>query len=198
MLLEKSRLLRPLNYLKIGGAGLGVYNWVYPAVFTIVTVCYLFFYPKELNITKSNEALLSSIVNILQILPGFYIAALAAVASFNRKMMDTEIDGNPISLKASENGAIKTRNLTRRRLLCYLFGYLSFLSLTLFLLGTLIQKVSPVAIVSLYNEKAGFLVEWICFSVVLFFFFQMVTVTLLGLFYLADRMHWKQPERRVR
>lgn len=197
-MLAKSRLLRSLNYLKISGAGLVTYNWIYPFIFTGITVAYLFIYPQKLNLTGDKDSILSSLVSILQILPGFYIAALAAVASFNRKIMDTEIDGNPVSLIASENGDTKPRSLTRRRLLCYLFGYLSFLSIALFLLGTLLQKASPVAIVALCNEKASLISEWLFFSFVLFFFYQMITVTFLGLFYLADRMHWKQPETRIK
>jgi hypothetical protein len=59
--------------------------------------------------------------NLLYVLPGFYIAALAAIATFNAPTMDVPLDGQNTELCSQEEN-IQTRKLTRRRFLCLLFG----------------------------------------------------------------------------
>ena len=135
MFLAASRLLRPLNYLKISGYSLGKFHWGYPALFTAITLIYIILYPDNISLLTGNDSFLSGLLSCLNLLPGFYITALAAVATFNRKAMDEEIDGVTATLKAQENGQVKIRSLTRRRFLCYLFGYLSFISLFLLIAG---------------------------------------------------------------
>lgn len=196
-MLVKSRLLRPLNYLRISGYSLGKFNWGYPCAFAIITSVYIWLYPSDISIFKGDNSLLSGLLNFLNLLPGFYITALAAVATFNRKTMDEELDGSKATLYAQENGQIKERNLTRRRFLCYLFGYLSFISLFLFIVGIVIKIAPPTEFIPLkyYNYKKYF--ECILAFLYMFTFYQMITVTLVGLFYLSDRMHWKRQETKV-
>ena len=127
------------------------------------------------------------------ILPGFYIAALAAIATFQAPTMDTALDGRAATLKSSEHGIDSERKLTRRRFLCLLFGYLSFLSLILALLGNLPGSVHPLL---LFSKEVvwewGNLCRGVCLGLFGLFFMQLVSLTLLGLFYLSDRIHWKK------
>lgn len=197
MFLAASRLLRPLNYLKISGYSLGRFNWGYPALFTAVTLSYIGLYPNEVSILTGENSLLSGLLSCLNLLPGFYITALAAVATFNRKTMDEEVDGITATLKAQENGQIKIRSLTRRRFLCYLFGYLSFISLFLFIVGIIIKVAPPTAFLPLSLSGYKNEIEYALAGIYVYLFYQMVIVTLIGLFYLSDRMHWKQQETKI-
>ena len=197
MLLPTSRLLRPVNYLKIKGGGLSVFNWWYPFLFSMLTLLYVYFYPINLELTGANSSIIGKTLTLLNILPGFYIAALAAVSTFNRSAMDRPLDGTPVTLYASENGETRERGLTRRRFLCYLFGYLSFLSLALFIFGTIINTASPSEFLSGELSKYKGHAALALFYIYLFFFYQMIIITLFGLFYLSDRIHWKEKEKRI-
>ena len=196
-MLENARLLRPLNYLRINGEGLTFYNWFCPVLFSSAACSYLFLYPGEVRISGETQTVLGQLASLLAVLPGFYIAALAAVATFQRDIMDMELSGNSVSLKAQENGCLKERNLTRRRFLCYLFGYLSFLSFALFLAVSLLQVASPTAFLASFNGPFVLYADWAILGIFMLFFCQLISVTMLGLFYLADRMHWRGPDIKI-
>jgi hypothetical protein len=81
------------------------------------------------------------ISGLLQILPGFYIASLAAIATFNKGNMDQYMPEPTPTVNVRVRGHSLPIRLTRRRMLSLLFGYLSFLSLLLFLLIILANSV---------------------------------------------------------
>ena len=198
-MLEGTRLLRPLNYLRITGQQLWRYSWCYPAVVALSSLLYIVLYQKFSgngpvgDIFKSIVVALSA---LLQIMPGFYIAALAAISTFNGPNMDTELSGASVKLRAWENGELSERPLSRRRFLAYLFGYLSFLSLMLFIGGIVLLKINPTVFLTFWPTFAS-VVNKIIFFFFLFFFSQMFILTLLGLFYLVDRIHWEGPAKRL-
>ena len=197
MFLAASRLLRPLNYLKISGYSLGKFHWGYPALFTAITLIYIILYPDNISLLTGNDSFLSGLLSCLNLLPGFYITALAAVATFNRKAMDEEIDGVTATLKAQENGQVKIRSLTRRRFLCYLFGYLSFISLFLLIAGIIIKVAPPTAFIPTSLNCYKVEIEYLLVGAYIYLFYQMIMVTLVGLFYLSDRMRWKRQETKI-
>lgn len=190
-MLKASRLLRPVLFLCIQSEGLWKYRWGYPFGWLVVLSLYLFFFPGTLS---GKIAILDKITvsccNILTILPGFYIAALAAIATFQAETMDTPLEGHKAYL-CSREGEEKKHNLTRRRFLCLLFGYLSFLSLVLYLTNT-IFKAAPLS-VFLSRVRPGMEVfgELLLTGLTWLFFMQLICLTLLALFYLGDRIHWK-------
>ena len=89
-MLHSSRLLRPLLFLSIRSAGIHRFCWWYPLLWLGGVIAYLSFLPdtleKKIAIAGS---LVTSCSSILMILPGFYIAALAAIATFQAPTMDT-------------------------------------------------------------------------------------------------------------
>lgn len=193
-MLHSSRLLRPLLFLSIRSAGIHRFCWWYPLLWLGGVIAYLSFLPdtieKKIAIAGS---LVTSCSSILMILPGFYIAALAAIATFQAPTMDTALDGRAATLKSSEHGIDRERKLTRRRFLCLLFGYLSFLSLILALLGSLPDSVHPLLFFPEEMEREwGHLCRGVCLGLFGLFFMQLVSLTLLGLFYLSDRIHWRK------
>lgn len=212
-MLENSRLLRPLGYLKISenkdssgdtSTHLVKINWGYPVVASTVSIIYFIIHPKIDDPFKPNE-LFDCIKQFLQILPGFYIAALAAIATFNKPSLDELLD-TPLSITTKEHGKVAARALTRRHFLCYLFGYLSFLSIILCLIHSILINASPAHILKniVYNffifvditlstetvEKIFTITNFFLLYIFLIFFFQLITITSLGLFYLSDRLHW--------
>ncbi|MEJ1644057.1 hypothetical protein SMA60_27945, partial [Escherichia coli] len=66
---------------------------------------------------------------------GFYIAALAAVSTFSSPSIDEVMAGDPPTLLEKFRGQKIKVELTRRRFVCYLFGYLALVSFMLFCLG---------------------------------------------------------------
>lgn len=124
----------------------------------------------------------------LGVLTGFFVAALAAVATFGNAEMDAPMPGDPVRLEHKSNRESYSENLSRRRFLSFLFGYMSFMSLSLYLLGSaygLIDKYFIARVIPLEREPI-FAVFWIVFA---FFFANIITNTYLGLFYLSDRIH---------
>lgn len=183
--MNNSRLLRPLLYLKIKHQYKMFYDLYLPCIVVCLATfaCYIF----KINIEISKLARETNI--ILGTLPGFYIAALAAIATFKSDSIDENMDGiDPPKLFSSENGQLQNRPLTRRRFLCLLFGYLAFISIIMCILNILILVFSDVfscIFLSQYNYLRGVLL--FVYSII---FINMIITTFLGLFYLSDRIHW--------
>ena len=121
---------------------------------------------------------------------GFYVASLAAIATFSRECLDKPIDGEKLTLFSKENGILYNRILTRRHFLTYLFGYLSFLSIFIYIFGIFFSTISPIIFIEKYTKIP---IEWVSIFFVftyLYLFFQMIILTLFGLFYLSDRLQW--------
>ena len=189
-MLQLSRLLRPRLFLSIRCGEINRFRWGYPVLWLGLAFVYLLLLP---NAAAEKIAIAEQLVvfssQCLMILPGFYIAALAAIATFS-PTMDQGLNGGEARLKSREYGADIERKPTRRRFLCLLFGYLSFLSLVLALLSGLPPVLDPARFFQ--DAEWRNLCRIICTGVYGLFFMQLISLTLLGLFYLANRIHWKR------
>lgn len=185
------RLLRPLDYLRIEHPEKRKYDFYIPlalsAIGTIALAC-LPFTPSIFG----KDGVVDLFTGLLQILTGFYIASLAAVSTFSQKGMDEIMVGQPPTLKTFSNGKIITIQLTRRRFLSLMFGYLALVSIFLYFLGggaSLLEKNAK-----LLPPQSYWVAKW----TFLFIYFTMaanlLTTTLLSLFYMADRIHRPNPE----
>jgi hypothetical protein len=128
---------------------------------------------------------------LLQMLVGFYIAALAAISSFDRASLDQQIEGDGVKLRVWRGGELVDRSLTRRAFISLMFGYLAWLAIALYCVGL---------VVSVLHENIALLVPQLLSSLRLvfvlvygFFFSQMLCITLIALFYLSDRIHRQTP-----
>lgn len=126
--------------------------------------------------------------NLLRILVGFYIAALAAVATFQSPTLDQRLDGDDAILPDCIRGVPLRVKLTRRRFLSLLFGHLAVMAIFLYFIGGFAALLSEGlnALVSEANKgwmKALFIFVYSTASA------HLLTVTLLGLFYLSYRIH---------
>jgi len=185
-----ARLFRPLDYVRIKHPHKVYYDLYLPfslaSILTLIFV-YLPVQPKILG----EAGLIKIITDILQILSGFYIASLAAIATFNKEGMDDLMEGDPPTLKIFCRGKMMIDQLTRRRFLCLLFGYLSLLSLFLYFLGTGTFLLAANAKYFFAKHSNLELAKWGFVWFYLLLTSNLIITTLLGLFYMVDRIHRK-------
>jgi len=124
------RLLSPLSYLRIQHDLKFKYDWLIPGALTIVTMASLGSIGYQIPILGP-DGIISSFANLSHVLVGFFIAALTAVATFPKRSLDQLMSSPAPTLKGLYKGKAINRQLTRRRFLCFLFGYLAWLSLFL-------------------------------------------------------------------
>lgn len=167
-----SQLLTGFRYLLIRGDGKLFLDVGLPLGLTAASVLIDVYFGHVP--TMSERGLVQLVNELLQVLVGFYVASLAAVASFASA-----------SLEQKTNNLYLQGNLIRRRtFLCYLFGYLSVLSLALYVLGvTVILAEGPLHKIAQSYPS----VRTAALAMYVFLAWNMVTVTLMGLHYLIDR-----------
>ena len=85
--------------------------------------------------TNKIKELIISILSFIQILPGFFIAALAAIATFNRLDLDKIMPHPAPTINIECNGGKEEIDLTRRRYLTLMFSFLSAESILLIVLS---------------------------------------------------------------
>jgi hypothetical protein len=133
--------------------------------------------------------IIGKISSFLGVLTGFFIAALAAVATFGKAEMDDPMPGDPpLRLEHRRNAETFFENLTRRRFLSLLFGYMSFMSLTLYVVGYVYLVLDKYLIATTFIDARPiiFSIFWIVYSICIA---NILSNTYLGLFYLCDRIH---------
>ena len=177
------QLLRPFSYLRISHDDKWIYDWLIPSIFTFLSLIWIYVFVPFGKIGGDN-GLIAGITGFVSGLPGFFIAALAAVATFNRNDIDQPM-ANPPKIEILHHGHPLMVEMTRRRFLCVLFSYLTAVSLFL-TLGTkicLASSVSPDYFIPM---------SWIGISIFTFVLWQMLIATVLGLYYLGERLHTPQ------
>ena len=172
------QLLTPAKYLTIRATTYDKIwvDWVFPALAALVVTYAWVRWPAVVPLA-GKSGLIESIGALMQVLVGFYVAALAAVATFTGSSLDENVIGMTMDGKP----------LRRRLLLSYLFGYLALLSLALYVL--MLFKGVPVAAAQHVIAPVGLAIKYVAAFIYQFIFWQMIFVTLFGLFYLTDRIH---------
>lgn len=182
------RIFVPLRYLKIDHPEKRKFDLLLPLILGV------FFALPMLSSQFRSDALLTfdvigKISNFLGVLTGFFIAALAAVATFGKQEMDDPMPGEPpVRLEHKVNTETYFENLSRRRFLSFLFGYMAFLTLALYVLGYAYLIADKYLITDVIPQwrSAIFGTFWLVYA---FALANLLSNTLLGLFYLTDRIH---------
>jgi hypothetical protein len=181
------KMFEPINYLRIRNSHLLWYSYLIPISLSVIFSFLFLFLPKDLNVF-GDKGLVDSINGLLSILAGFYIASLAAVATFQNSNLDKFIQGEQAMLRGKRSGKEFMEELTRRRFLCLLFGYCSLLSIFLFIIGIFSrlfkENLKFFIAIQLYKPLIAFFI-----LIYMFLFFNLVVTTLIGLNYLTDRIH---------
>lgn len=188
-----TQLIRPAAYLRIKHPSNSpfVINWVFPGLLSgiLVLTCALLIPTAQLF---GDTGAVARTLGFIQSLPGFYIAALAAVATFNSPDMLKLMPGVTPTISVLYNGAPTQVPLTRRRFLSSMFAYLTALSVVLTLVAIGALCVSSQVGSALPPASHGALKA--AFAFMFFgFVFQLTTVTLWGIFYLGERIHTPDP-----
>ncbi|MBF9260991.1 hypothetical protein I0P11_07540 [Acinetobacter baumannii] len=197
-------IFKPLNYLDIKWKVKGKitkkrFDYTIPTIFSILISIVLVIIDSVVT-TPANSTFSTNIFDgdftgllsgFLQTIPGFYIAALAAIATLNSDTMDNPMLGEnpPYEFLIETNPYREVKNpVSRRRFLSSLFAYLSFVSLLLFFL-TLVFKYSYNLNILPVNHCLYSFLYFINLTIFFFFFGQLIFLTLVGLYYLGDRVH---------
>ena len=187
----KSRLFRPLDYLRIEHPQKKKFDIIIPLILSIISTGLFAILPQPIKLF-SDCGLIFFVTDLLKILSGFYIASLAAVATFNGPGMEQNIAGKPIILEKIYKGKKTKEELTRRKFLCLLFGYLSFMSIFLYFLGAgsiLLKENIKIVFPNIVNDYLKYLFIF-CYSILVY---NLLITTMHGLYYLVDRIHRIDP-----
>lgn len=170
----------------------GISFYLYPLICSIL-VSGLIIWSQASTISDSFVVLFlmpefDSITTFIQVLPGFYIGALAAIASFQREGMDDKLPTpTPYLMKVAENGDKKIE-LSRRTYLTLMFAYLASVTIIL-AISIFFLKLFYALKVFKVSETLFTLIYALNTFVIFFFFFQIIVITLVGIYYLGNRMH---------
>lgn len=185
-----SQLIRPFGYLIIKHPSRlpQWVNWGIPVLVSLALVCVVYKVGLEVDVFGAS-GVLNRLLGFIQSLPGFYIAALAAIATFDNEDMKKLMPGTPPTMNVVHHGkTVVTVQLTRRRFLSSMFAFLTTSSIFLTLLSitalSVVESVKamlPPSYIPVF--KAGFSLVYFVFVV------QLISVTMWGLFYLGERVH---------
>lgn len=175
------QLIRPLGYLTIRHPYKWVIDWLYPTALTILVFSATYFFG-EISTPEQLEKPVSMALAFIQSLPGFYIAALAAIATFGRADIDDILPEPTPQVIVKYRGKENLISLTRRRFLAMLFAFLTAESIILILFSILIISVGAKSFMPLW----GFLTIAFIYTLLLF---QMILATFWGLYYLGYKLH---------
>lgn len=146
----------------------------------------------------SPNGFLDKILNLTSALTGFYTAALVAAATFSHQALDKVITLGPVWVKSSDDlGKPKKNFLTRRELICYLFGYLAFSALVLSIGCALAVGVSSAETPSFMAPYSG-IIRLAIAALFTTAISHMFVITCLGLYYLMDRLYRHDAEIKTK
>lgn len=172
-----SKLFSPLNYWRIFHKEKIIFDVALPFTCAFIFLLLNMIIPHKISII-GDKGVINIINGILQILAGFYIASLAAIATASLPRLDEPMKGaSPRYLGAPNKG------ITRRIFLAHLFGYLSFMSLLIYFVGG-IAKISILNIQPLLDNIPP--LKFVFSFIYLFFVFNLAFVTVLGLFFMIE------------
>ena len=193
------QLAVPLKYLRIQSGetwaeSKAVYDFAFPIILTAASAGFCWLLGVPLSVSKLT-GLSDGLSTLLALLIGFYMAALAAVATLQRDGLDQPLKGDPAKLRNGDNddGTPKYKELSYRQFISYLFGYLSFLSLILYVALLVLSKVWPIITMKWNLWLCGadiipLILEPGLFLAVVFSMWQLLIVSLLGIYFLSERL----------
>lgn len=184
---------RPFAFMLVSAPTLHVYRLTLPLLATIVTCAAGLLLPAGLDLI-GDKSVSDYMATFFAALPGFFIAALAAVVAFNGGDLDTDMPDVKLSIKA--HGDTVAQPITLRIFLSYLFAYLTVLSFIGFFVcvgGSLlapsitdmIQRIADSDVRGYWQTTC----ELLFISVVTFVSASVVFCTGQGLYFLAERVH---------
>ena len=187
------QLGRCFAFRRIEHAQLPWITWRLPLTLTAAVATIFIVLPAKPDLF-GDGGLNGSIISLVATLPGFFIAALAAVSTFQRETLDEIMPSPAPRLKLRTRGQEEAADLTMRMFLSHLFAYLTTYSFLLALLCVVCEALSPSVqmIVQTWGNDIpllGLFVRLAYVAMVAWFLSNIITATLFGMYFLAERMH---------
>lgn len=187
-LFESSPFLRSLNFVRVRHPERMRYLLVYPFVFTLSVLLVLriaagsFF---SIDVSKA----IQPIIPMIAILLPFFIASLAATATFSGpKGFDEPFKmRHKVKLLISFRGGSKDIDVTPRHFLSLLFSYISVLCLSLLFAGAIQSNIDLLSLLGNHTWVA--LIKTIFLLKFLIFLGQILVATGVVIYYLGDFIH---------
>jgi hypothetical protein len=186
-------LLRPFSYLEIEHRQKWLVDWLMPIILAVASTAILAALSGGGGLSMfGDNGPLARVLGFVQSLPGFYIAALAAIATFNKPDIDRHMPEPAPMLDISVQGRSVPIKLTRRRFLCAMFAFLTAESILIVILA--IFGLAAAASVKAITPIAWqWVPKYLYLAVVSLVFWQMIVATFWGLYYLGEKLH--QPDQ---
>ncbi|WP_353228865.1 hypothetical protein [Pseudomonas qingdaonensis] len=186
------QMLQPLSYLAIRHPQKWKVDWLFPVIISLLCTWFSADEGWRSDIYRASGPV-SLLLGFLSCLPGFYIAALAAIATFGRNDIDNVLPEPTPTVKLNTRGENILVKLTRRRFLAMLFAFLTCESIVLVLLSAaLMSSGATIASVGLLGGLAGVLLSLAMTFIYFTLLMQMLTATFWGLYYLGFKLHEPQ------
>jgi len=168
--------------------------WYPLCVSVFFSIAYLF-WPTMLSITDDN-GFIDKINNIVLILPAFFLAALAAIATFNRSELDIlPEDYDHLEMEMRVKGKMMVLPLTSRMFLTSLFSYLTGISFIILLFSSIVSLFWPGVhkiIALLVPGTPTLIAKEIADGIVVFFitllFSRVIFCGAYGLYFLSEKI----------
>lgn len=166
-----------------------------PISVAVVLTVIFWFLPVRPELTGEGS-LSRHMMTVFAILPGFFIAALAAISTFQRPEMDEVMPDPAPELKLRTGNHESYVPLTARLFTAHLFAYLttiSFVAVFLFMsvdlaapsVRFLVGKIAETGLRSLTANMLSLVYFW----VVVWLAAKIILTTLVGIYFLAERIH---------
>lgn len=190
-----SYIIYPTNYLRIWVEIPGAFQSkfhaeiVIPAIIsTLLTVIYFIMGQSVLLIGPSG--IFSSVADLCQLLAAFFLAALAAIATFGNPHLDKGLRGGAAKIYRWNNSLERREpvELTRRAFLSNLYGYLAWVSIIFFICISIFEACAdiefPINNYLILNAFNYFLIFFASFL-----FIHIIFVSIIGIVFLIDRIN---------
>lgn len=183
-----------MAYRHIEHPSMRFYTRTFPCYFGIVFTIILFLLPNGFSVSGAS-GFLNAVIGSISLLPGFFVAALAAVSTFGGDHMDEKMPNPAPKLFIRTGQTSGSEDLTRRMFLSYLYGYLAILSLFLTAGCHLLVLISPnvAPMLGLFLAEpilpyALMALKGVLVFSILFLLGSLLVTTLHGTYYLMERI----------
>lgn len=182
-------LLRPLSYLTIEHKLKWKVDWLYPFLLATLSTALVFVLKQFGQVSLyADGGIIMKILNFVQVLPGFYIAALAAIATFNKTDIDKTMPAPAPKIDIMIQGENVAIELTRRRFLCSMFAFLTAESIILIVLA-IFSSSAYIPFKAVIRESWQIWLSGLFTMMFFLLIWQMIVASFWGLYYLGDRLH---------
>ena len=166
--------------------------WMAPLALSAAVSLIVVVSPSPPNIV-GDRSVSQLVFSVFSQLPGFFIAALAAIAALRNRFLDLEIPGPTPTIRVKVRDSWEDQRLTLRAYLLLAAGYLSAISLLILIVSaTLTFTFDATAVANwtpeIVNSYAG-LFEFPLLVALLYFPFSTLITTLHTIYFLAEGAH---------